>query len=50
VVASPAYLSLVWFPARQRNTATSIANVANALGRAVGFYLGASTQAICRSL
>jgi FLVCR family MFS transporter len=40
VVASPAYLSLVWFPASQRNTATSIANVANALGRAVGFYLG----------
>jgi hypothetical protein len=40
VVASPAYLSLVWFPVSQRNTATSIANVANALGRAVGFYLG----------
>ena len=40
VVASPAYLSLVWFPPSQRNTATSIANVANALGRAVGFYLG----------
>ena len=40
VVASPAYLSLIWFPASQRNTATSIANVANALGRAVGFYLG----------
>ena len=33
VVASPAYLSLVWFPAGQRNTATSIANVANALVR-----------------
>jgi hypothetical protein len=26
----------VWFPTSQRNTATSIANVANALGRAVG--------------
>jgi hypothetical protein len=40
VVASPAFLSLTWFPVTQRNTATSIANVANALGRAVGLYLG----------
>lgn len=40
VVASPAFLSLTWFPVRQRNTATSIANVANAVGRAVGLYLG----------
>ena len=40
VVASPAVLSLTWFPVRQRNTATSIANVANAIGRAVGLYLG----------
>jgi MFS family permease len=40
VVASPSYLSLVWFPASTRNTATAVANVANALGRAVGFFLG----------
>jgi hypothetical protein len=40
VVLSPSYLSLVWFPDSQRNTATAMANVANALGRAVGFFLG----------
>jgi hypothetical protein len=40
VVASPAYLSMLWFPDAQRNTATAIANVANAVGRAVGFFLG----------
>lgn len=31
---------MLWFPEDQRNTATAIANVANALGRAVGFFLG----------
>ena len=40
IVASPSYLSLLWFPEDQRNTATAIANVANALGRGVGFFLG----------
>lgn len=39
-VASPSYLSLVWFPDSTRNSATAIANVSNALGRAVGFFLG----------
>lgn len=40
IVASPAVLSRAWFPPAQRNTATAIANTANALGRAVGFFLG----------
>jgi len=40
VVASPALLSLVWFPEGQRNAVTAAANVANALGRGVGFFLG----------
>lgn len=40
VVASPSLLSLVWFPEDSRNTATAIGNVANAAGRAVGFFLG----------
>ena len=40
VVASPSLLSLLWFPEEQRNTATAVANVASALGRAVGFFLG----------
>ena len=40
VVASPSLLSLVWFPEDQRNSATAIGNVANAAGRAVGFFLG----------
>eukprot|EP00730_Choanoeca_flexa_P010314 TRINITY_DN17455_c0_g1_i1.p1 TRINITY_DN17455_c0_g1~~TRINITY_DN17455_c0_g1_i1.p1 ORF type:complete len:475 (+),score=68.02 TRINITY_DN17455_c0_g1_i1:49-1473(+) len=40
VIASPSYLSLLWFPDRQRNLATAVANVASALGRAIGFYLG----------
>lgn len=40
VVASPSFLSLTWFPERERNTATAIANVASALGRAIGFFLG----------
>ena len=40
VVSSPAYLSLLWFSEHHRNTATAIANVANALGRGVGFFLG----------
>ena len=39
-VASPSYLSLLWFPEEERNSATAIANVSNALGRAVGFFLG----------
>ena len=39
-VASPAFLSLLWFPERERNLATAVANTANALGRAVGFFLG----------
>lgn len=40
VVASPAYLALVWHPASERNLATSLANVANAAGRAIGYFLG----------
>lgn len=40
VVSSPAYLSLLWFPENTRNTATAIGNVANALGRGIGFFLG----------
>jgi len=40
VVASPALLSLTWFPEGQRNAITAVANVASALGRAVGFFLG----------
>ena len=39
-VASPSYLSLLWFPEAERNSATALANVSNALGRAVGFFLG----------
>jgi hypothetical protein len=39
-VASPSYLSLVWFPDSERNLATALANTSNALGRAVGFFLG----------
>jgi hypothetical protein len=40
VVASPSLVSLIWFPEDQRNLATAIGNVANAAGRAVGFFLG----------
>lgn len=40
VVVSPAFLALVWFPASERNAATAIANIANAAGRAVGYFLG----------
>ena len=40
VVASPSYLSLIWFPEDRRNVATAIGNVANAVGRGVGFFLG----------
>jgi hypothetical protein len=40
VVASPSYLSLIWFDDNKRNTATAIGNVANAVGRGVGFFLG----------
>ncbi len=40
VVASPALLSLRWFAEDWRNTATAVANVASALGRAIGFFLG----------
>lgn len=40
VVASVSHLSLVWFDEAGRNTATAVANVASALGRAIGFYLG----------
>lgn len=40
VVASPSYLSLVWFPEERRNLATAVGNVANALGRGIGFFLG----------
>lgn len=36
VVISPAYLSLLWFPPRERNTATSIATVSGAVGRGIG--------------
>jgi hypothetical protein len=39
-VASPSYLSLVWFADGERNLATALANTSNALGRAVGFFLG----------
>lgn len=45
VVASPSHLSLLWFSDAQRNTATAVANVANALGRAVGFFLGPAVVA-----
>jgi MFS family permease len=40
VVCSPSLLSLLWFPEASRNTATAVANVASALGRAIGFFLG----------
>lgn len=40
VVVSPSYLSTLWFAGSERNFATAVANVANALGRAVGFFLG----------
>ena len=40
MVASVSHLSLVWYDEAGRNTATAVANVASALGRAVGFYLG----------
>lgn len=40
VVASPSYLSLLWFPENSRNTATAIGNVSNAVGRGIGFFLG----------
>eukprot|EP00040_Diaphanoeca_grandis_P013427 m.67874 g.67874 ORF g.67874 m.67874 type:complete len:492 (+) comp23882_c0_seq2:60-1535(+) len=40
VVATVSHFSLVWFPESERNTATAVANVASALGRAIGFYLG----------
>jgi MFS transporter, FLVCR family, disrupted in renal carcinoma protein 2 len=55
IVASPAVLSRLWFPPAQRNTATSIANTANALGRAVGFFLGPAvvtfpTQVTCEGM
>jgi hypothetical protein len=40
VVASPSYLSLVWFTEGRRNYATAVGNVANAVGRGVGFFLG----------
>ena len=40
VVASPSLLALVWFPEAQRNSACAVANVASAVGRGVGFFLG----------
>jgi hypothetical protein len=40
VVASVSHLSMVWFPVNERNKATAIANVASAVGRAVGFGMG----------
>ena len=40
IVASPAYLSLLWFDESRRNVVTAIANTASAAGRAVGFFLG----------
>ena len=40
VVASVSQLSFAWFPPHERNTATAIANVASATGRAIGFGLG----------
>lgn len=33
----------MWFPEQERNLATSIANVASAVGRGVGFFLGPGT-------
>ena len=39
-VASPSALSLAWFSSEHRNAITAVANVANAAGRAVGFWLG----------
>eukprot|EP00051_Salpingoeca_urceolata_P017692 m.243675 g.243675 ORF g.243675 m.243675 type:complete len:512 (+) comp19024_c1_seq3:79-1614(+) len=40
IQASPALLSMVWFPPRERNTVTAVANASNAVGRAIGFFLG----------
>lgn len=40
VVASVSHLSIIWFSESGRNTATAVANVASALGRAIGFFLG----------
>jgi hypothetical protein len=39
-VSTPAALSLFWFSEDRRVLATATANVANAAGRAVGFWLG----------
>eukprot|EP01116_Phalansterium_solitarium_P022571 TRINITY_DN7504_c0_g1_i1.p1 TRINITY_DN7504_c0_g1~~TRINITY_DN7504_c0_g1_i1.p1 ORF type:complete len:442 (-),score=110.31 TRINITY_DN7504_c0_g1_i1:289-1614(-) len=38
--AAPSLLSQTWFSVEQRTTATAIARVSNAGGRAVGFFLG----------
>jgi len=40
VVISPAYLSLVWFPPNERNTATAIATTSGAVGRGIGQLIG----------
>ena len=50
VVASPSYLSLIWFPEGQRNLATAIGNVSNAVGRGVGFFLGPALVSVAGDL
>lgn len=40
IQVAPSLLSATWFSATERNWATAIANAANAMGRAIGFYLG----------
>ncbi|KAL6068118.1 MFS domain-containing protein [Balamuthia mandrillaris] len=40
VMAIPPKLSAVWFPPRQRTTATAISGLANILGTTVGFLMG----------
>ena len=42
--ASPSLLSQTWFGVKERRTATAIARVSNAGGRAVGFLLGATNM------
>lgn len=45
-VATPAALSLFWFSEDRRVLATATANVANAAGRAVGFWLGPAIASV----
>eukprot|EP01084_Bolivina_argentea_P294755 507283_1 len=40
VMGPPSKLSVIWFPQRQRNTATAIAAVSNTFGNCFGFLLG----------